>query len=84
MIHSKTIIADDKMGVVGTMNLDFRSLYLHFECGAWMYGTQAIADLKHDFITVLKSCHAITEDECKTNFVLTIFQNLLRLFAPLM
>ena len=60
MIHSKTIIADDKMGVVGTMNLDFRSLYLHFECGAWMYGTQAIADLKHDFINVLKSCHAIT------------------------
>lgn len=84
IIHAKTFISDDKVAIIGTTNLDFRSLYLHFECGAWMYGTKAVSDLKHDFITVLKSCESITEEHCKTNLIMRIFQNFLRLFAPLM
>ena len=45
-IHSKTFVCDDKLGIVGTINLDYRSLFLHYECGVWMYQTSAIAKLR--------------------------------------
>jgi cardiolipin synthase len=47
-VHSKVFVADDKEAVVGTINLDYRSLYHHFECAAYMYDTACIADIKAD------------------------------------
>jgi cardiolipin synthase len=47
-VHSKVFVADDKEAVVGTINLDYRSLYHHFECAAYMYDTACIADVKAD------------------------------------
>ena len=58
-IHSKTAVCDDKYAVVGTINLDFRSLYLHHECAAWMCGTDCIEPMKEDFIKTLESCRQI-------------------------
>ncbi|MDO4426326.1 MAG: phospholipase D-like domain-containing protein, partial [Planctomycetia bacterium] len=60
-MHSKTFVSDDCVATVGTANLDFRSLYLHFECGVWMHGTEAVMQVKQDFIETLQSCHEITE-----------------------
>jgi len=82
--HSKTFVSDDMTATVGTTNLDFRSLYLHFECGVWMYKTASVAKVKEDFLTTLPLCHEITIRDCSRNALQRIFQNVLRLFAPLM
>ena len=49
-IHAKSYLADDKVGVVGTINMDYRSLYLHFECGTFLYEVDALKDLKEDYL----------------------------------
>ncbi|MDR2898660.1 MAG: cardiolipin synthase [Spirochaetaceae bacterium] len=83
-IHSKTFVSDDMVATVGTTNLDFRSLYLHFECGVWMHGTAAAADIKDDFLHTLESCQQMTEADCKSTLAGRIIQDILRLFGPLM
>ena len=82
--HSKTFVSDDRTATVGTTNLDFRSLYLHFECGVQMYESQAVMEVKEDFLSTLKLCHEITLRDCARNAAQRILQDILRLFAPLM
>lgn len=81
-IHAKTFIADDKYATVGSVNLDYRSLYLHFECGLWMYKTDCIRDIKKDYTDTLAVCRPITE--WKDNFGRSIVRGILELLAPLM
>ncbi len=83
-IHSKTFVSDDETAVVGTINMDFRSLYLHFECAAWMCKSSAIAQVKKEFIDTLDICEEITAESCRYNFFMRLIQNIFRLFAPLM
>ena len=83
-MHAKTFVCDDRVATVGTTNLDFRSLYLHFECGALLFGGPVIQDIKQDFLTTLQSCRPILEESCRSNFLVHLFQEILRLFAPLM
>ncbi len=84
-IHAKNFVSDDKTAVVGTINLDYRSLYLHFECGTYMYKTDCILDVKEDFLKTLESCREITYDDClKVNPFRRLGRSILRLFAPLM
>lgn len=83
-IHSKTFVSDDKVATVGTINMDFRSLYLHFECGALMYGSEAVEEVKDDFLNTLDECQLITQKDCKTNIFMRLFQDVLRIFSPLM
>lgn len=64
MVHAKTFIADGRTAVVGTINLDYRSLYLHFECGVWMYETSAVADMKAEYLAELAKCEPITWERC--------------------
>ena len=68
----------------GTTNLDFRSLYLHYECGALLYEAKAVMEVKEDFLQTLEICQQVTEKDCKTNIVVHLLQDILRLFAPLM
>lgn len=83
-IHAKSIIADDKMGVVGTINLDYRSLYLHFECGTLMIGSRSLRQLKEDCqLTFAKSKRIHTEDT-KTNFFGLLVDGVLRVLSPLL
>ena len=64
--------------------MDFRSLYLHFECGTLLYGCPALADLKQDMLqTFAASCEVHLED-CRTGFWGALFSAVLRLFAPLL
>ena len=83
-IHSKTFVSDDKIATVGTTNLDYRSLYMHFECGVVMYGSRAVSQVKQDFLDTLELCEEITEEKCRPNIFMRLIQSLLRLFAPLM
>lgn len=83
-VHAKTFVSDDTVATVGTTNLDYRSLYLSFECGALMYKTDAVMQVKEDFLQTLEQCHRITEQDCQCGPIKRIFQDILRLFAPLM
>ena len=83
-IHAKSFVSDDVIATVGTTNLDFRSLYLHFECGAWMYGSKAVMQVKQDFIDTLHICQQFEEKDCARYLISKLLQEVLRLFAPLM
>lgn len=83
-IHSKTFVSDDSIATVGTANLDFRSLYLHFECGVSMYGSSAVAQVRDDFLNTLSISEEVTEQKCRRNIFVRIMQSILRLYAPLM
>ena len=83
-IHAKSFVSDDRIATVGTANLDYRSLYHHFECGVWMYGSRAVAELKADFDRTLTHCQQVTLDTCSKNPMMILFQEVLRLFAPLL
>lgn len=82
--HSKTFVSDDCTATVGTTNLDFRSMYLHFECGALLFNCEAVSQVKEDFLNTLTICQPITEEDCRHNVFVRLFQDILRLFAPLM
>ena len=84
-IHAKSFVCDDCIATVGTINLDYRSLYLHFECGVWMYGTPCIADIRRDFLETQEKCTPIPPDYAqKQPWLKRLRSGLLRLLAPLM
>lgn len=84
-VHSKVVVSDDRVAVVGSVNFDYRSLYLHFECATMLYQNPAVIDAKTDFIRTLDMCEEITPEiykkiRGKHGLVMGIF----RLFAPLL
>lgn len=84
-IHSKVFVCDDEVAVVGTINLDFRSLYLHFECATWIYNSNVITDIENDYQNTISICEKINLEKCrKTNPIRKLFYSILKLFAPLM
>lgn len=83
-VHAKCFVVDDKLAVVGTINMDYRSLYLHFECGAFHYQTEAVAQLKKDTDETFGKSRELTLNDCKTGFFRTLFYAVLRVLAPLM
>lgn len=84
-IHSKTIVADDDYAIVGTANFDFRSFYLHFENGVFMYKSKAVQQVTDDYLNILDESTEITLDTCNnTPIHKRILRSILRLFSPLM
>jgi cardiolipin synthase len=82
-LHEKAIVSDDKCAVVGTINMDFRSLYLHFECGVLMMNTPAVFDVRDDALSIFSSCREIREPT-KKSLIARVFDSILRTFAPLL
>lgn len=83
--HAKGILVDDEIATVGTVNFDYRSLYLHFECGVWMYNTGIIQDIRQDFEDTLQKCEEYTiEDYQKVSHVKKVMRAILKMLAPLM
>jgi cardiolipin synthase len=82
--HGKTFVSDDKIATVGTTNLDFRSLYLHFECGVLIYSSETVAEIKKDFLNTMPNCQEMTIKDCARNALQRIIQDILRVFAPLL
>ena len=84
-IHSKVFCVDGEYAVVGTVNFDFRSLYLHFEDGVWLYRADCIDQVAQDFEKTFSVCHQVSLAECRSRpLIRRIFGSLLRLFSPLM
>ncbi|MBO5109416.1 MAG: cardiolipin synthase [Clostridia bacterium] len=83
-IHAKSYLADDETAMIGTINLDYRSLVHHFENGVWLYRCEAIKDLKADIENTLEKCIQITPEMIKTNIAQRFFRSVVRIFAPMM
>ncbi len=83
-LHAKTFLCDDRYAVVGSVNLDYRSLYLHFECGVWMADADCIADIRADFLAAMKLSRPVKIPEGRIPPVKQFFRGLLELLAPLM
>ncbi|MBQ8429584.1 MAG: cardiolipin synthase [Clostridia bacterium] len=83
-VHAKSYLIDGKYAMLGTINLDYRSLVHHFENGVWFYGCDCIRDLQADMEDTLSKCVAISPDMIKTNFIRRFFRAIVRIFAPLL
>lgn len=84
-LHAKSFVCDDEVATVGTVNLDYRSLYLHFECGVWMYRSRAVMQVKEDVLDTLEHSVEITKKYCRDRSMpVRLTQSLLRLFAPML
>ncbi|GAB5617261.1 cardiolipin synthase [Faecalimonas canis] len=84
-VHAKVFVSDDDTATVGTINLDYRSLYLHFECGTFIYNNQVVRDIEKDFQDTLKKCQRVTITDLRMRGVIeTVAGRVLRLIAPLM
>ncbi|MBQ8432381.1 MAG: cardiolipin synthase [Clostridia bacterium] len=83
-LHAKSYIADDTYAMIGTINLDYRSLVHHFENGVWMYKCAAIRDLKADMDGILAKSMEITPAMLKTGLPMRFLRALVRVFAPML
>lgn len=83
-VHAKVFVSDDHIATVGTINLDYRSLYLHFECGVYMEDVDCIKDIKDDVCETITKCKEVTKKEATPKLLKGMWQAVLRLFAPLM
>lgn len=82
-VHAKACLVDGIVGTVGTVNLDYRSLFLHFENNSLFYGASLLADLKEDFISTQRQCREITVNDIPTSFRHWMMDGVLRIIAPL-
>ena len=84
-VHAKVVVSDDVKAVVGTINLDYRSLYHHFECAAYLYQTDCIPQIEEDFQATLAKCRTVTPETIRNEKVFyKLAGHLLRFLAPLM
>ena len=84
-VHAKVCTSDDERAVVGTINLDYRSLYHHFECATYMYRTECIPDIEKDFQATLGRCRQVTEESLKDEALFyKVVGPLVKIIAPLM
>lgn len=84
-VHCKEFISDDKVAVIGSTNMDYRSYYLHHECGVWLYDCDAIMDMKKAFEEASQDCIEIDLHYFdKEHMITKLMRAILRLFAPLM
>lgn len=84
-VHAKIFVSDDDTATVGTINLDYRSLFLHFECGAFIYNNPVVRVIEEDFQRTLAKCQKVSlVDVNNRNFITKACGNVFRLFAPLM
>jgi len=84
-VHEKMFVSDDVIATVGTINLDYRSLYLHLECGTFMVGCSSIMNMKQDFIDSFALSHQVSREEWeKWHVRQKSYWAILRILAPLL
>ena len=82
--HAKNFVMDDKMAIVGSANMDYRTYFLHLENGVLMYQTPEIETIRDDFEQSIAKSHEITlQEEEKTNLFVRLVRMILNLFIPL-
>lgn len=82
--HAKTYIADDQVGIIGTMNLDYRSLTHHFENGVWIYNDEVIKEIKEDFINVFAESQLFTKEDLSKSIIKKFIRSIIKIFSPLL
>ncbi len=84
-VHAKVFVSDTREAVVGTINLDYRSLYHHFECATYMYGTDCVSDIEADFQEMLPKCSRVTPETVrKEKWTVKLTGVLIKVAAPLL
>lgn len=84
-LHAKSIVADDKVAVVGTINMDFRSFFLHFECAVCLYECAVIDEVKQDILQTISVSRQIDEAWLrKVPWIRSLCASILRLFSPML
>ena len=84
-VHAKVFVSDDRKAVVGTINLDYRSLYHHFECAAYLYGVDCIGDIKADVEnTIARSAQVLPDFMSREKLSIKLLGFLLKALSPLM
>ncbi len=84
-IHAKNCVVDGIYATVGTVNLDYRSLFLHFEDGVWMYDTPCIQEIQRDFLETMEKSEEVTLRRTRRLSIFgRLYRAVLRVFAPLM
>lgn len=83
-IHSKNVISDDELAVVGTINFDYRSLVHHYENAVLMYQTESIADIKQDFGDLFDVSKEISLETLQNSWYQRLLKEIMQLFAPLL
>lgn len=83
--HAKSFVVDDEVAVIGSINLDYRSLVHHFECAVYLYQTDSVLDLKKDFLQTEKDGLLMKEDTfLQLPWYAQVFCSVLKIFAPLL
>ena len=84
-VHAKVFVSDDCKAVVGTINLDYRSLYHHFECATYMYKTGCISSIERDFQETLEKCRMLTTEMMKKEKLsMKLLGCVMKVMAPLL
>ena len=83
-VHAKSYLVDDNQAMIGTINLDYRSLVHHFENGVWMYDCELIKNLKADMEDTLNKSIEVTNEMLRTNLLQRFIRAVARIFAPMM
>ena len=83
-LHAKCYVSDDHLAVVGSINMDYRSLFLHFECGALLYSNSQVIALREDVLATLPQCREVQLSDCRTSLPGTLLDSVLRLLSPLL
>ena len=83
-LHAKCYVSDDRVAVVGSINMDYRSLFLHFECGALLFHNSQVIALRDDVRATLPQCREVQLSDCRTSLPGTLLDSVLRLLSPLM
>lgn len=83
-IHAKSYLVDDEYAMIGTINLDYRSLVHHFENGVWIYRCKAVQALKADIEDTFSKCIEVTPAMLKTNLLQQFIRAVVRIFAPML
>ena len=83
-LHAKCCVSDDRAAVVGSINMDYRSMFLHFECGVLLLQNSQVLALRDDVRRTLPQCREVQCAVCRTGLAGTLLDSVLRLLSPLM
>ena len=83
-VHAKNFAVDDRYGTVGSINLDYRSMFLHFEDGVWLCNDPTVLEIKADFLATQARSQAVTLEQCRGHsWPRKFLRSILRVVAPL-
>ena len=83
-LHAKCYVSDDRVAAVGSINMDYRSMFLHFECGVLLLQNSQVLALRDDVRRTLPQCREVQCADCRTGLAGTVLDSVLRLLSPLM